>query len=226
MVTAIEIYDKLLNDYQLIGQTGAIKFTLKDLSIDITTKDSVGNLIQAWLKEWMYSEKIACTENPNSQTFPDFFLNPDDPKIGLLEIKTFDRQRGPGFDLANFDSYCNSLLTHAYRLDSDYLIIAYKMENAVITIDNVWLKKIWEISGPSGPYPIKVQAKKNVIYNLRPVTWYSEKAPFKPFGNKIDFLKAIDNTRYKYPQTRFSNAHWLDNVVKNYQHHTGTALDV
>ncbi|HFA50502.1 MAG TPA: NgoBV family restriction endonuclease [Bacteroidetes bacterium] len=226
MITAQQLFEKLTKGYKLVGQTGAITFTLKDLSIDVDTKDSVGNLIQAWLKEWMISENIDCEPNPNSQTFPDFYLNANDKKKGLLEIKTFDRQRGPGFDLANFDSYCNSLLTDAYRIDSDYLIISYKMNKSVITIDNIWLKKIWEISGPSGPYPIKVQAKKDVIYNLRPVTWYSQKSIFKPFNDKIDFLKAIDNTRYQYPQTRFSNAQWLKNVIKNYQHHTGTLLNI
>jgi hypothetical protein len=40
----------------------------------------------------------------------------------ILQVKSFDWDRGPGFDLANFDSYCNSLLESSYRIDSDYLI--------------------------------------------------------------------------------------------------------
>ncbi|MEK7724462.1 MAG: NgoBV family restriction endonuclease, partial [Acidobacteriota bacterium] len=118
------------------------------------------------------------------------------------------------------------LLTSAYRLDSDYLIFAYQMKGSEITIKNVWIKKIWELACPSGTYPIKVQEKKKVIYNLRPSTWYSDKTKFKPFSSKEDFLAALNETRYQYPQTHHSNGHWLRNVIKNYQDHTGDLLNV
>jgi type II restriction enzyme len=142
----------------------------------------------------MKKENVEFEENTNSQTFPDFHLDTENKKKGLLEVKTFDWDRGPGFDLANFDSYCNSLLENAYRIDSDYLIFAYQMEGSQITIKNVWLKKIWELSCPSGTYPIKVQEKKQVIYNLRPATWYSERTTFKPFSSKEEFLSALNET--------------------------------
>ncbi len=225
-LTGQELYNKLVNDYKIIGEKGVINFTLKDLTISIETKDTVGNLLQEWLKAWMMKEQIGFEENTNSQTFPDFYLDKHNQKQDLLEVKSFDWDRGPGFDLANFDSYCNSLLVNAYRIDSDYLIFAYQMEGFVITIKNVWLKKIWELSCPSGPYPIKVQEKKSIIYNLRPSTWYSERTKFKPFNSKEEFLAALNETRYQYPQTRHTNGHWLQNVIKNYQEHTGISLDV
>ncbi len=210
--TARELFDKLTKEYEIIGEKGNINFTLKDLTISIETKDTVGNLIQEWLKAWFLKMDIEFEENRNTQKFPDFYLNPENKKSELLEVKSFDWDNGPGFDLANFDSYCNSLLTDAYRIDSDYLILAYQMEDGDLTIKNVWIKKIWELSCPSGPYPIKVQEKKGVIYNLRPATWYSEKSRFKPFTSKEEFLSALNETRYQYPQTRHTNAHWLKNV--------------
>lgn len=51
-LTAEELYQKLVNEYKLIGEVGNIKFTVKDLSILIKTKDSVGSLLQEWLKAW------------------------------------------------------------------------------------------------------------------------------------------------------------------------------
>ncbi len=225
-ITADKLYKKLVKEYNIIGETGSIKFTVKDLSILIKTKDSVGNLLQEWLKAWMLSESIDFEENTNSQSFPDFLLDNDDHTKGLLEVKTFDYDRGPGFDLANFDSYCNSLLTHAYRLDSDYLIFAYEMSEGIIKIKDVWCKKIWELACPSSTYPLKVQEKKNVIYNIRPSIWYSERAKFKPFNSKEEFLTALNETRYQYPQTRHTNAHWLKNVLKNYKEYTGEELEV
>ena len=35
-VTAEQLFKKLVEDYKLIGETGSIKFTVKDLSILIT----------------------------------------------------------------------------------------------------------------------------------------------------------------------------------------------
>lgn len=225
-ITAQQLFTKLVDDYKLIGQSGSIQFTLKDLSIRVETKDTIGNLIQEWLKEWMRKESIDFEENLNTQTFPDIYLDKDNKETGLLEIKVFNYEGSPGFDLANFESYCNSLLENAHRLDSDYLILAYEMTGAKITIKNIWLKKIWEISSPSGPFPIKVQAKENMIYNLRPATWYSDKTKYKPFATKEEFLKALNETRYQYPKTHHDNAHWLRSVVKNYKARTGSDLTV
>jgi len=153
-------------------------------------------------------------------------LDKNDLKKNLLEIKTFDYDRGPGFDLANFDSYSNSLLTNAYRLDSDYLILAYQMNGSEITIKDVWLKKIWELAGASSTYPLKVQEKKNVIYNIRPIIWFSQRSKFPSFQTKEAFLKALNETRYQYPKTHHENGHWLNKVMKNYSDHTGTKLEV
>ena len=225
-LTGIELYNKLVNDYKIIGEKGIINFTIKDLTISVETKDTVGNLIQEWLKAWLKNQNIDYLENPNTQEFPDFYLNESDRKSGLLEVKAFDWDRGPGFDLANFDSYCNSLLTDAYRLDSDYLIFSYQMVGSELSIKNVWLKKIWELATSSSTYPLKVQEKRNVIYNIRPSTWYSERSKFKPFENVEQFLAALNETRYQYPQTRHTNGHWLKNVLKNYEEHTGIKLQV
>lgn len=225
-LTAHELHDRLVNKYKIVGEKGVINFSLKDLTISIETKDTVGNLLQEWLKAWMLREGIEFEENANSQVFPDFYLDKSDKKQGLLEVKSFDWDRGPGFDLANFDSYCNSMLEKAYRIDSDYLIFAYQMSGSVLTIKDVWVKKIWELACPSGTYPLKVQEKKSVIYNIRPSTWFSERTKFKPFESKEAFLAALNETRYQYPQTRHTNGHWLQNVLKNYQEHTGIKLQV
>lgn len=221
-----ELHHKLVNEYKIIGEKGIINFSLKDLTISIETKDTVGNLLQEWLKAWLMKEEVEFEENANSQVFPDFYLDKHNKKLGLLEVKSFDWDRGPGFDLANFDSYCNSLLSSAYRLNSYYLIFAYQMNGSEITIKNVWLKKIWELACPSGTYPLKVQEKKSVIYNIRPSTWYSERTKFKPFNSLEEFLSALNETRYQYPQTRHTNGHWLQNVLKNYEEHTGVKLQV
>lgn len=226
-LSAQALYERLVTGEGIIGKRGKIEFTLNDVSVKIVAKDSVGNLIQEWLKSWLLSNDIEHQENPNRQAFPDFFLNLENKEEGLLEVKTFDWDRGPGFDIANFDAYSNSLLEHAYRLDSDYLVLAYQMNgDGDIEIKNVWIKKIWEIAGGSGSYPLKVQEKKQIIYNIRPVTWYSQRAQYHSFENKEEFLKALNETRYQYSATRSQNNHWLQNVIRNYQQYTGVLLNV
>ncbi len=41
-----------------------------------------------------------------------------------------------------------------------------------------------------------------------------------------EFLSALNETRYQYPQTRHANGHWLQNVLRNYEEHTGIKLQV
>jgi type II restriction enzyme len=223
-LNAQQLYSKLVDNDQLIGKKGTISFDLNNYSIKIESKDIIGNVIQDWLKSWLAKEAVHFVINTNSQKFPDIYLESPTSKSGLLEIKTFDYKKSPNFDIANFESYCSSLTTDSYRLDSDYLILGYEMIGSEITLKDIWLKKIWEIAGPSQKWPLKVQDKRNVIYNIRPTVWYSKRGKFKAFGSKELFLKAINDTRYQYPQTHFQNAHWLNEVINNYYIHTGNKL--
>jgi len=99
------------------------------------------------------------------------------------------------------------------------------MNGPEITIENVWLKNLgncwWKrhISNKS-------TRKKQVIYNLRPINWYSERSTFKSFDSKENFLKALNETRYQYSKTHHDNSHWLKKVLKNYTEHTGISLKV
>ncbi len=66
-------------------------------------------------------------------------------------------------------------------------------------------------------YPIKVQAKKNVIYNLRLVVWYSQKATYNPLSSREEFLNAINTNRNQYYyKARAENSRWLNNIKDNY----------
>ncbi len=86
-----------------------------------------------------------------------------------MEVKSFDYDASPNFDIANFMTYRNSLLSHPYRLDSNYLIIGYSMKGFNIEIKDVWLKKVWEITGPMANYGLNLQVKYGEIVNIRPI---------------------------------------------------------
>lgn len=226
-LTAQQLYDKLINEYKLIGQKGKISFTLKDITVEIETKDTIGNLIQEWIKAWMISNEITFASKPNSQDFPDFLLDPDNPKIGLLEVKTFDYSKSPNFDVANFMAYRRSVLAHPSRLDSNYLIIGYRMTGNSIEIADIWLKKVWEITGPSEDWPLKCQVKQGEVVNIRPAKWYkTDRTRFKPFGSALMFIQAFDGTQRQWTRTQRDaiTSTWLNNVRKGYKTETGRDL--
>lgn len=216
-ISAQELYKILTGKESLIGAKGEINFTLNKLQVKVNDKNIIGNIIQDWLAEWFRHNSVDFSEAASTQEFPDFYLNVKDLTSDLLEIKAFDTSASANFDIANFESYCGSLVDNPYRINADYLIFGYTLVNGELCINNIWLKKIWEISGPSAAYPIKVQQKRKMIYNLRPITWYSTKdKSAKPFKNKEEFINALSKTLLQYEKTSSDSIKWLSQVLEKY----------
>ena len=167
-ITASELYNELVKSFKIKEKIGSIEIKLGNIIAKYNGKDAIGDLLQEWLGEWMKSKNYCFRTKKNTQEFPDFLLSENERK-DFLELKTFNANASPAFDIANFDSYCTSLLMIPERIEADYLIFSYKMENSELSVDNVWLKKVWEISSPSGQNPIKLQVKRNQVYNIRPL---------------------------------------------------------
>lgn len=221
-VTAEEIYNKLKYDFDLLNKVGHIEIDLGNISARYKGRDALGSLIQEWLSNWLESRNYYFRVKPNTQDFPDFLLSESENK-DFLEIKTFNSDASPAFDVANFDSYCNSLLKNPERIDSDYLIFSYRMSNkGDFKIVDIWLKKVWEITSKSRKNPITIQVKKGMIYNLRPCNWRSKRV--NPFKSKKEFLEALSETHSKYPQCDKYKEKWLKNISDKYLENTGSIL--
>lgn len=204
MVTAQQIYKLLIQD-KITQSQGKIIFDFLNISVKINEKSAIGDLFQEWLAAWMSSKNIYFRTTTNTQEFPDFLLNPNSDTTDLLEIKTFDSNKSANFDVANFEAYCRSLKTQAYRLDADYLIFSYNLINYQFTIKQVWLKKVWQITGSSKDYPIKSQVKQKAIINIRPISWYSKRAKFPSFASRREFVLALYQTLLQYSKTKGSS---------------------
>jgi type II restriction enzyme len=195
------IFDKLL--IELPTLSGGTQFKLGGILLEIEGKDGLGGLIEEWFGVWAKSYGFSIY-NPKfvdgtSQEFPDYYVG--NSKDGYLEIKTFDADTSPNFDIANFESYCESLSTKPHRLFSDYLIFSYRLDGASLSIDRVWLKKIWEITCASKAYPLKTQNKRGVIYNIRPATFHSSRtrpSRFPVFSGPTQFIDALYQTQFQY----------------------------
>lgn len=195
---------------------GNICFNFAGISVKINTTDIVGNILQAWLKQYLLQNNIYFSEPANTQEFPDFFLDNIAPHQHMLEVKAFNYNATPAFDIANFESYCDSVKENPFQLDADYLIFGYTMSNTGdIIIKGLWLHKIWEISGTSKRYPLKTQVKRDVIYNIRPNSNFKNGSSGS-FKNKEDFLSAIFITLCDYRGKKVAT-YWLKTLLKNFK---------
>ena len=175
------------------------------------SEEIVTELISKWVEGWLKKYGI------------DYALN--DLTSDWLEIKSFTGS--PNFDVAAFRSFINLVIEKPWKLHSKHLLIKYKMEDGVVTVEQFWLKNLWEICSTSSTWPVKVQYKNKVIVNIRPSVWYSDRADFSPFESLEDFLAAIEETIYQYPDTRTTIAlHWKEKLMKSYQNHYGRTLNI
>lgn len=226
IVTAEDIYTELVEVDKIKTIKGQIKFNLGDVSIIVKRKDVVGNILQEWLEGWLKKRNIAYDPNPNTQMPPDIFLCPEDHSLNLLEIKAFNRQASPAFDIADFKAFTKELIEKPYHIYTDFLIFGYTMDENTgdVTVKDVWLKKIWEITRPMDTWPITVQYKNNRLQKMRPATWYSDRCKFKTFDSVEDYLAAFEETVYQNPETRTDASQWKNRFCRSYQNHYGTSI--
>lgn len=224
MDKADDLFSKLQLGFGFKNARGSIKFNLKDYQITVEQNNVVGNILEEWLGKWMAANGIAHVHN-TKQSSPDFWLNPSDMQSDWLEVKSFTGS--PNFDVAAFRSFINLVIDKPWKLHSKHLLIKYKMEDGVVTIQDFWMKNLWEICSTSKQWPIKVQYKNSTIVNIRPATWYSDNADYKPFASLEHFLAALEETIYRYHDTRSTVAeHWGSRLVESYGRHYGKTLSI
>ena len=227
-LTTEQLYNMLVNEDKILEINGQIKFFLGDIDIIVKQKDVVGNIMQEWVQGWLEHRGVEYAISPNTQMPPDFFLNKENMTIDLLEVKAFNRNASPGFDIADFRMYADEIVEKPYMLNVDYLIFGYDMsEDGVVSIRDVWLKKVWEITRRMKDWPINLQIKDKVVHKIRPAVWYStSRVDFNVFEGLEDFISAIEETVYKNPDTRDRAGTWLNRFVENYDKHYGVALKI
>jgi type II restriction enzyme len=227
-LTAQQVYDKLINDDRVLELQGQIKFYFGDVDIIVKQKDVVGNIIQEWLQGWLDKRSIEYVTNENTQMPPDFFLNPDDRTRNLLEVKAFNRSATPGFDIADFRMYEEEIVEKPYMLDVDYLIFGYDMSNdGIVTIKDLWIKKVWQITRSMEDWAINLQIKQNVVHKIRPGVWYNtQRVQYPMFTCLEDFISAIEQTVWQNPKTRETSATWKRRFLESYQRYYGVRLNI
>ena len=225
-LTSQQVYNKLIREDKILQLEGQIRFYLGDVDIIVKQKDVVGNIIQEWLQGWLDKRGIEYSVNDNSQMPPDFFLDRHDDTKGLLEVKAFNRNATPAFDIADFRMYEEEIQAKPYMLYVDYLIFGYDMSpDGVVTIQDLWLKKVWEITRSMKEWPLNLQIKKNVVQKIRPGVWYSNGSR-RMFDSMEDFVSAVDQTVWQNPATRRDSGTWLKRFTSNYEDFYGKRISI
>lgn len=227
-LSAQQVYDKLINEDRICEVKGRIQFYFGDVDIIVKQKDVVGNIIQEWLQGWFDKRGIEYNSSENTQMPPDFFLNPDDRTKNLLEVKAFNRLASPGFDIADFRMYEEEIIAAPYMLDVDYLIFGYDMDDdGVVTVKDLWIKKVWQITRCMDKWAINLQIKQNVVHKIRPGVWYSTQRVLYPMFTCLeDFISAVEQTVWQNPKTRETSGTWKGRFLASYYEYYGVKLDV
>lgn len=213
---SIQYVWRLVNQHNLIGSLGQTTFTLAGLSIVVTNKDIIGNVIQEWFSIWMREQGLVVHGGPHTQSWPDFVFHDD----MHLEVKAFDGDAAPNFDVANFDTFIRSVLDHPTRLDTDHIIFEYRLVNQQILIQNIYLKKIWEITGPSDTNILNLQVKQGQPINIRPKNFRSPRVPV--FPNRQSFVYTLGLAVERFRGNIYPN--WYNRLAIAYQDATGHPL--
>jgi type II restriction enzyme len=214
---ALEIFERLV-DEDLPSNPGKIVMSMGGVDFTLRQRDSVGALIQEWFGFWLDARGYQYTMPKNSQEFPDFILQDGE----LLEVKTFNTSAGPGFDLAAFGYYVESLETTPQRLDSSYLVFSYTLENGLLRVDKIYLKKIWEMTGPSEKNILNLQVKRGFPYNIRPKNFVQQS--IDTFASRKEFLNHLDAAAKKFARPPSHDSSWIWRVQEAYEHDTGNKL--
>lgn len=216
-MTTINQITQLLYEQNICNQeVGSITFNFMGQEIPVETKDVIGGILQNWFGNWLTQHHISWSKPINSQEPPDFILAQNEH----LEFKTFDADASPNFDLANFDAYTRRLLTHAECLDTDHLVFAYRLTGNQVCITNFWVKKIWQMTGPSDTNILNLQVKQGSPVNIRPKNWDSPRV--ETFASRLDFVQALNLALQRFHPNRYPN--WLNDVCINYRSKTGNDL--
>lgn len=208
---------QLLHAQNICNQSGIITFSFMQQNIPVVTKDIIGGVLQEWFGNWLRNNGINWNNaGVHSQSWPDFiFLNGEH-----LEFKSFDSDANPNFDLANFDAYTRSLLTHANRLDTNHLVFAYRLNGIRIEIVDFWVKKIWEMTGSSSTNFLNLQVKQGSPINIRPKNWRNPRV--ETFNSRRDFINTLNQALQHFHPNKYPD--WLEDVCSDYRQKTGNEL--
>lgn len=216
-------YSELLNKY------GSIMVHFNNVPMAYTGRDIIGNSLQEWLPNWFEFIGVDIRSNPRTQTFPDFRIHLHS-EVYDFEIKCWNNNSTPGFDIANFNSFVSTLPNDPSQLNAYYFLLGYRpLVEGVdfekgFKVEEIYMKRIWELCGPTPTYPTPIQRKQGQPYALRPANFPNSRANI--FESRAEFVYAIAELIDSYPNPvwSFNGREWYDLVKESFEEKYGEQL--
>ena len=145
----------------------------------------------------------------------------------LLEVKAFNIESNPGFDIADFRMFIEEIVEKPYMLDADYLIFGYDMsDDGFVRIKNLWLKKVWKITRRMEDWALHLQIKRGIIHKIRPGVWYSNRTRTIPMFQSLEhFISAIVAVIAKSSEEENARD-WQHQFINSYESYYGIRLKI
>ena len=181
-----------------------------------TGNDVIGNCLQEWLPDWFSHLGVDVRPGDNTQSFPDFVAVFNNISHDV-EVKAWNYNNSPAFDIANFSSFLATTYESPGKLNARYFILGYQPMNDGFSqgflVKKVYLKFIWEITSPSRNYPIGLQVKRGQPYAMRPYNFKNNED--RSFRNKRQFIYAVKDAFEEFPNDSlpFTADEWLNRVL-------------
>lgn len=176
----------------LVGKSGTITITFANRPHTYSGNDVIGNCLQEWLPNWFSYLGVDIQSGAHTQEFPDFVANFNNISYDV-EVKAWNVNNAPAFDLSNFFSFLETTYTDPGKLNASYFILGYRPAEDGFAqgfeLEKVYLKHIWEITNKSRNYPIGLQVKRGTPYAMRPCNFY--KYEEKHFNDIYEFVDAV-----------------------------------
>lgn len=186
-----------------VGEKIHMRASFRNATVPVTNPNLVGDLLEDIFFPF-YKEVCPEFERGPKQEPPDF--------IGeefQFEQKAFNGKAS--FDISNFTSLVHQMSKpgglEKKVFKTKYLVYEYDLEDDAFIIKNFWLLNIWQLPAYDKKYPICMQMKKGIWYNIRPGSpsgWYDTAKTPQKFLDKL--IQCIDNCTHLEDKDKLKNA--------------------
>ena len=140
--------------------------------IPLCGKDGIGSALEEPMIKAVHSKLPSFVKNPKTQEYPDAFNKPRTSATSQFDKYSHERhchefkafgESSCAFDISKVKVLIDDVSKPGgleRRLNGNYHIFNYEINDDEITIKAYYSKRIWEIVAYDGKYPLTLQAKK------------------------------------------------------------------
>ena len=140
-----------------------------------------------------------------------------------MDIKAFNINEDPAFDVADGYGFIEDLLVDISKLNADYIIFGYLLDDkGNLIIKEIWSKKIWQLIGKSPKNHITCQIRtlkgkdhsEGRLQKFRPYNFHKPRSQKNKFNTLLEFLESLQLLLNYNNGTKSIYSDWLSKIKK------------